>query len=232
MKAQLLKAARQARGWTQVEAAARLGLSQPYLAMLERGQRRLTPRLARKAARVFQLPPTALPLSEPPYPPARTDPQYLAESLAALGYPGFGHLRTQQRLRNPAELLLSALTQRDLEPRQAEALPWLVMRFPSMDLDWLLSNARLRDLQNRLGFVVALAKRVAERLDGTNSSRANTLRQLASALEQSRLAREDTLCQESLNEVERRWLRENRGDLARHWNLLTGWTPEALRYVL
>ena len=227
-----LKAARRARGWTQVKAAARLGHSQSYLAMLEGGQRRLTPRLARKAACMLRLPPTALPLSHPPYPLGKANPQVLAESLAALGYPGFAHLRTRRRLWNPAALLLSALSQSDLEPRLAEALPWLVMNFPSMSWDWLLSNARLRDLQNRLGFVVALAECVAERLEGPESSRVNTLRQLAHALEQCRLAREDTLCQESLNQVERRWLRENRGDLARHWNLLTGWTPEELRYVL
>ena len=124
MKAHYLRAARKARGWTQVEAAVRLGLSQPYLAMLERGQRRLTPRLARKAARVLRLPPTALPLSEPPYPPARTDPQVLAEELAALGYPGFAHMAGRRRKKNPAELLLTALAQENLEARQAEALPW------------------------------------------------------------------------------------------------------------
>lgn len=232
MHGQDFKAARKARGWTQVQAAVRLGLSQPYVAMLERGQRRLTPRLARSAVRALRLPPTALPLTAPPFPPARTDPQFLAEALAALGYPGFSHLRTQQRLRNPAELLLSALVQSDLEPRQAEALPWLVMRYTEMNFDWLVRNAKLHDVQNRLGFVVALAKRAAEKLEGPSSSRVNTLRQLESELEQSRLAREDTFCQESLNEVERRWLRENRSDLATHWNLLTGWTPEALRYVI
>jgi DNA-binding XRE family transcriptional regulator len=42
-----LKAGRTAKGLNQTQAAARLGVSQPYLAMLENGARRLTPRLAR-----------------------------------------------------------------------------------------------------------------------------------------------------------------------------------------
>jgi transcriptional regulator with XRE-family HTH domain len=231
MNGQHLKAARRARGWTQVQAAARLGLSQSYWSMLEDGQRRLDADLARKASKLLGLPPTFLPLPDS-LRSSQVDLQTLTEQLASLGYPGFTHFRTQQRLRNPAEVLLCALMQKNLEPRQAEALPWLVMRYPDMDSDWMATNAKLHDLQNRLGFVVALAKCVDERLDGPTAQRVRTQGQLVSALEQSRLVREDTLCQESLNEVERRWLRENRGDLAKHWNLLTGWTPEALRYVI
>ena len=53
-----LRTARQSRGWTQARAAARLGVSQPYLAMLEAGQRPLTSAVARRAMRVYGLPPT------------------------------------------------------------------------------------------------------------------------------------------------------------------------------
>ena len=45
------------------------------------------------------------------------------------------------------------------------------------------------------------------------------------------LVREDTLCRASLTERERQWLAENRSEQARHWNLLTDWTPDALRHV-
>jgi transcriptional regulator with XRE-family HTH domain len=38
MQAQTLRRARLARGWTESEAAARLGVSQSYLAMLEGGE--------------------------------------------------------------------------------------------------------------------------------------------------------------------------------------------------
>jgi hypothetical protein len=50
-------------------------------------------------------------------------------------------------------------------------------------------------------------------------------------LESSRLAREDTLCRESMLAAERRWLRSNRSPLAQHWNLLTGLTVDQLSYA-
>ena len=50
-------------------------------------------------------------------------------------------------------------------------------------------------------------------------------------LEHSRLAREDTLCRESMPPAERRWLAINRSPLARHWNLLTGLTVDQLSYA-
>src|SRR2546428_1888649 len=59
-----LKTGRLAKGWSQVEAAGRLKVSQSYLAMLEGGVRRMTPDLARRAMRVYDLAPTALPPSE------------------------------------------------------------------------------------------------------------------------------------------------------------------------
>jgi hypothetical protein len=50
-------------------------------------------------------------------------------------------------------------------------------------------------------------------------------------LERSRLAREDTLCRESMPDAERRWLTSNRSPLARHRNLLTGLTVDQLSYA-
>jgi hypothetical protein len=49
-------------------------------------------------------------------------------------------------------------------------------------------------------------------------------------LEHSRLAREDTLCRDSMPDAERRWLKANRSPLAQHWNLLTGMTADQLSY--
>ena len=134
MRAQVLSAARLARGWSQTEAARRLGVSQSYLAMLERGQRRLPPNLAGRAARVYGLPPTVLPLPEPSLARPVAASQALARDLAALGYPGFAYLRSRgARLVNPAVVLLSALAQDDLEPRLVEALPWLLLRYWDLD---------------------------------------------------------------------------------------------------
>jgi hypothetical protein len=50
-------------------------------------------------------------------------------------------------------------------------------------------------------------------------------------LEPSRLAKEDTLCRESMTRAERAWLREHRPKLAEHWNLLTDLTVEQLDHV-
>lgn len=117
----------------------------------------------------------------------------------------------------------------DLEPRLVEALPWLVLRYWTLDWSWVVREAKLRDLQNRLGFVVGLARRLAERAG--DQPKALTLTNLEAELDRSRLAREDTLCRASLPEPERRWLLEHRPKEAKHWNLLTDWTADALRYA-
>ena len=91
-----------------------------------------------------------------------------------------------------------------------------------------MREAKIRDLQNRLVFVVNLARRLAER--GPDAPRATALRDLEARLDRSRLAREDTLCRASMPDAERAWLREHRPDDARHWNLLTDWTVDLLRY--
>jgi transcriptional regulator with XRE-family HTH domain len=228
MKGRDLRTARLTQRLSQVDAAARLGVSQSYLAMLERGQRRLSARVAVRAAKVYGLAPTAVPRSRPGL-PTRAGAAALARDAAGLGYPGFAYLRSPRWTpRNPGEVLLAALAQEDLEPRLVEALPWLVLRYSSLDWGWVVREAKLHDLQNRLGFVVALARQVATRLG--DDARALPLRDLEAQLERSRLAREDTLCQAGMPAAERRWLLEQRPDAARHWNLLTDWTADALRY--
>ncbi len=231
MKAQGLKSARQQRGWSEVEAARRLGVSQSYLSMLETGERRLTPSLARKVMRVYNLPSTVLLLDEKFEPQAHMDAQRLANHLAALGYPGFEYLRPRVLRKNPGEVLLAALAQEDLEARLVEALPWLLLRYWEMDTGWLTEQARKRDLQNRLGFVVSLARRASGGRTPPNEQRNRALTELESALDRSRLAREDTFLRHPRTDAERQWLAENRPEEARHWNLLTDWRPEHLQYV-
>lgn len=215
---------------SQVQAAARLGVSQPYLAMLESGSRRLTPDLARRAMRVYDLPATVLPPTESGSLVQNRGADGLARDLAGLGYPGFAHRRPRHwKPRNPSEVLLAALAQGDLDARLVEALPWLVLRYWPLDRDWLVRHAKLHDLQNRLGFVVTLARRLAARAGDELTARA--LGDLARDLDRSRLARADTLGRASLSGPERRWLMAHRSGDARHWNLLTTWTAEALRYA-
>jgi hypothetical protein len=197
--------------------------------MLERRQRRLTPRVAARAARLYGAEATAVPPSSRGV-PARVEAGALARDLAGLGYPGFAHLRPRKwSPKNPGDVLLMALAQDDLEPRLVEALPWVVLRYRTLDWRRVVRDAKVRDLQNRLGFVVGLACRLAERARDDRTVR--VLADVEAQLDRSRLAREDTLCQASLPEAERRWLSEHRPEAARRWNLLTDWTADALRYA-
>jgi transcriptional regulator with XRE-family HTH domain len=208
-----------------MEAAEHLGVSQPYLSQLERGERPITAELARSAATLYRLPATALPVLESDAQRFPEDPEPLARQLAGLGYPGFTHLRGRQI--NPAAVLLEALLEEDLKVRLTEALPWVVLTYPDMDWPWLIREAKLRDAQNRLGFVVAMAREIA----ATRPRFRPALERLSAALEElerARLAREDTLCRESMPAAERDRLATTRSALARHWNLITDLTADRL----
>jgi transcriptional regulator with XRE-family HTH domain len=221
-----LKQARKQKSLTEKEVAAKLGVSQSYVALFENGKRRFRAELARKAAKFYG--PTVLPVQNEAL--HLFNPAEFANELAALGYPGFSYLKSKKK-RNPVELLLKALAQPDLEARLTEALPWLLTQYPSFDKDWLVREARLRNLQNRLGFVVHLANDVLERSGRSGGREINALSELKSELKDSRLAREDTLCQSSLSPSERDWLRSNRTPAAEYWNLLTDWRTEHLSYA-
>jgi transcriptional regulator with XRE-family HTH domain len=221
-----LKAGREEANLTQQEAASRLGLTQAYLSMLERGRRPVTAELATQAMKVFHLPPTALPLEADLH--STLDESAFKAELGALGYQGFSYLRGKSHY-NPARLLFLALDQDDLDRRVVEALPWLAFMYPEMDWEWLTRNAKLNDRQNRLGFVVDLAQDVAEKAG--EASRRKSLSQNKAVLERSRLAKEDTLSYESMTQAERKWLRRNRPPKARHWNLLTDLDVRHLAYV-
>jgi len=220
-----LRRARQQRGWTQAQAAARLGVSQTYWSLLESDRRAVSTPMAARLARHFDVPPTRLPVR------ARHTtgtPDALARALSASGYPGFTHVRRGQVM-NPAQLLVSVLGKPELEPRVVEGLPWLVLRHADLDWAWVVRQAKLHDLQNRLGFVVALARQLAEQKDEAGT--AAVLSGVEGQLEHARLAREDTLCHASMTQAERRWLRQHRSPLAQHWNLLTSLVPEHLSYA-
>ncbi len=194
-----------------------LGVSQGYWSLLEAGQRRPSARLSRRFAQVFGR------VTPAPAPPSLND---LVAQLAQLGYPGFQHLRRGTARKRPEEVLVEALAQSALEPRVAEALPWIAYEYADLDWAWLLDRVKRMDLQNRLGFVVTLARQLAERRG--NSVTAKTLHTVEQLLERSRLVREDVFGRTSLTKVETQWLREHRPAPARHWNLLTSLTVENL----
>ena len=220
---------REGRRWTQAEAGRRLGVSQGYIALLEGGKRRLSGRVARRAVAMLNLSPTALRPADPGEVPM--SPDKLAREFATLGYPGFAYLRPG-RHKNPAEVLVRALRQKNLEARLAEALPWVLLQYPDLDHEWLLAQARLANLSNRLGLVVDLARQVLQKRRGQSSLSYARLTELGERLRASRLDAEDTLCQESLSDAERNWLRVNRPEEAKYWHLLTDWRVEHLPYTI
>lgn len=221
-----LRLARETVGFTQQQAAERLGVSQAYLALMETGRRRVTEEVALKMTDLYHLGPTVLPLRVDDL--ELWDSAYLAKALANLGYPGFRHLLGGPR-DNPAVVLLAALSRGDIEVRVVEGLPWLGVEYYDLDWEWLVREAKARDAQNRLGFIVALARRIAGRRGGDAAQ--SKLREIEERLDRARLAREDSLCQGSLSEVERGWLRRARSADAIHWNLLTDLDAEHLPYA-
>lgn len=103
------------------------------------------------------------------------------------------------------------------------------MAYLHLNWKWLTANAKLRNRQNRLGFVVELAQQAAEK--GGSSRLGEELAARDAKLEPSRLAKKDTLCRESMTQAERARLREHRPKSAEHWNLLTDLTVEQLDHV-
>ena len=203
---------------TQVEAARSLNVSQPYLSQLEAGVRVAGGGLARKAAKLYELPPTALPLPEP-LDVREVAPDELQRRLASLDYPGFEHVRPRRRS-NPAEVVLSAVLKQDLDTRLVEALPWVLSTYTDLNWPWLRDRAKLHNAQNRLGYLVHLAEQTARTLPDV----VRVLSRWQGELEEARLAREGTLCRDSMPGPEREWLRSNRPKAAVHWSLLTGLT--------
>ena len=222
-----LQSARRSLGWTQKRAARRLGVTQAYLSTLEHGRRRPPSELTLRLVAVYSFSPAWLPLPSGEWKPPAVTGREIAEQLTRLGCPGLGG-RGRGAQRNPAEALLTALAQAELERRLVQALPWLFLRYPEMDAAWLLDRAKLLDLQNRLGFIVSLAREVRE---ARGEALPQNLAELEAALEHSRLARFGTLCQSSMSEDEGRWLFEHRSRQAQRWNLLTDLKAEDLPYA-
>ena len=226
LRPEQLRAARRLAGLTQQQAAGRLRVSQAYLALIERGQRPVTAELRPRLVGLYELGPLALPLDAGKA--EKWGSSSMAAGLAALGYPGFRHLAGARR-HNPATLLLAALAADQVEVRVLEALPWVAVEYNNLDWEWLVSEVKVRDLQNRLGFVVTLARQVAEKR--REVSVAVRLREVEEILCRARLVREDTLCQASLSQAERRWLRRTRPTEARYWKLLSDLRVQLLPYA-
>jgi transcriptional regulator with XRE-family HTH domain len=209
-----VRTARRARGLTQRDLAAKLGVSQGYVSLLERNQRAMPAPLAAKLASVLKMSAAKLPVSES----RSLNTDQMARALGALGYEAFGYLTRGRRL-NPAEVLLGVLRTDDVDARVVEALPWLVVQFSDLDWDWVVRFAKQDDLQNRLGFVLSLGNGLAEAL--RDSKAATVLAQWEQRLEKSRLQGEDSFARRTLTNAEVQWLRSHRSPEARRWNVLS-----------
>jgi hypothetical protein len=157
---------------------------------------------------------------------APLDSNAATRALGTLGYPGFAHHRQRLRL-NPAELLLRALRTPELDARVVEALAWVALTYPDLDWDWLTRQVKVDDLQNRLGFLVTLARQLAEQMGDAEA--AGRLAVPEQALGLSRLQREDAF-RPSMTDAERRWLRQHRPPEAVHWNVLTNLSADDLAH--
>jgi transcriptional regulator with XRE-family HTH domain len=223
-----LRRARVAAGLTQREAASRLGLSQPYLSQMECGRRVVPNRVLKRMKRLYGLRATSLPLPGKPGEGVANADKHPSR-LAALGYPGYAHVLPSPEL-NPAVVVLEALSEEDLDARVTCALPWVLVEYPDLNWNWLLTHVKLRNLQNRLGFLVSLARELAERT-GNKPDAARRLSEVERELEQARLVAETTLSRESMPAAEREWLRANRPALARRWNVVTSLNAEEMPSV-
>jgi transcriptional regulator with XRE-family HTH domain len=218
-----LKASREERRWNQHQLAARLGVSQAYVSLLESNQRPLPARLVRRLASLVDLPATALPLRD--HQPV--DGNRATRALGTLGYDGFAYLR-DGRQTNPAEVLLRTLGADHLDARVVEALPWLVRTYANLDWDWVVPRAKQSDLQNRLGFVVAVARGLAEADQDEPTTAA--LRTLEARLENSRLQKHDSFARSTMTNAEERWLQVHSSPEAKHWNMLSTLSAGTVRH--
>lgn len=224
MSGNQVRAARTSRGWNQQYLAKKVSVSQGYVSLLERNRRPVPRRLAAKLASVLEMSATTLPLGETT--PLKQD--HVPSVLGTLGYPGFEYLRTRQRL-NPAEVLFRTLQSDDVDGRVVEALPWLVMRYHDLNWDWLVPLAKQHDLQNRLGFVVSAAKRLAENRGDVVAT--TVLGKWELVLEHSRLQKQDTFSRRTMTESEKKWLQVHGSPNAKRWNLLSSLSTEMFHHA-
>jgi len=216
MAAADLRTLRRQRGWNQHELARRLGVSQTLVSLWEKGTRPVPVQWLPKLHKLgLEFDATKLPM--------RKDGESalldFAQELSNLGYPAYGYFRNGLPSWNPAQFLVMALAQPNLDRRVAEGLPWLVRHFVGMDWEWVRREAKVRDLQNRLGFMIALARKVAE--EKQQPEVASQLARQEEVLRGSLLAKEDTFSRENMTQVERAWLLTNRSPEARAWHVLS-----------
>lgn len=199
-------------GLTQAEAARRWGLSQAYVSLVEQGRRPVPDRL------VAAVGPLVLPARQQGLLVATE----LAVALGNLGYPAFRYL-ANGRTPDPAAVVLEVLRAGDASPRVVRALPWVLAHHPDLDWPRLLTQVKALTLQNALGFLTGLARRLARREGKT--AVVDRLLAVERELEDVRLVKERSLGRR-LADAEARHVRAQRSALARRWRVLSELTVD------
>jgi transcriptional regulator with XRE-family HTH domain len=220
-----LRSVRRQKRLTQSYVAAKLGVTQAYLSMMERHRRPVPDHLLPVFMALYGFSASVLPFRGRSHWAEMNDNE-LATELATLGYRGFAYLDKRQARWNPAELLLAALTRSDLETRVTEALPWVAYQYSNIDWEWAVREAKVNNVTNRLGFVVAVGRELAEKKQDTNA--VEVLRDVEMTLEPAVLRNLETLCHDRMTNVERRWLEHRSTPVARKWNVLSDLSAEQL----
>jgi hypothetical protein len=154
--------------------------------------------------------------------------QTLAQHLAFIGYPGYGYLRQScERGETPMKVLLEILSCIDPEPRLIEALPWIILHHWRMDFHRLIERAKTSHVQNQLGFLVSIARRISQ--TGRNHLRTEALKQIEAELDNVRVNGEFFLFPIKTT-VQRDWIASNREPEAKHWGILATLKPEHIDY--
>ena len=213
------------RNLSQGALAKALGVTQAYVSQLESGSRPISRQLVERLGALPDLPGSVIPAGHDAVDDADAD---LAADAGALGYPGFAG-SAGRRPKNPAAVIVAVLARRQVAPSVMAAVPWLLLSHAALDAAWLIDQVRLRNLQNRLGFLTDLAIDLARGAFRVDDAHLETLQALRAELEASRLANEGTLAR-VLTPTERQFFEEHRSAAARHWHLLTGLTAAQLPY--
>ena len=147
----------------------------------------------------------------------------LAEEFGGLGYPGYAYLgKTASKF--PANILLDALSRPALEPRLIEALPWLLSEYWQV-LPTLVNETRKLGCQNKLGFLVGLARQIPWT---DNQRRRDVMTTTEKQLETFLIEEESSFY--AMSEAEKDWIKKRRTAQAAHWRILSSLKPEDLDY--
>lgn len=157
----------------------------------------------------------------------RENSERIAHGLASAGYPGFAHCSMSANI-IAEEVLCDALLQTNLDCRVIEGLPWLIWKLWATDFSPVIAFATFHNVQNRLGFLVSLARQLSEQ--GNNTDRTAKLIAVEGQLITRRLTKEDFFFREVQQPLEYEYLRKVRSSVAKVWRLVTDLKVEHLDY--